>query len=86
MKEGDWYLFAVPWDWTFVGQYIRHVSFQEIEIANAIYFTRTGATFDILCHKGLQEQTKHHGPFRSMLIPAQGPKFPWKAAAPWVKK
>ena len=65
---------------------MRQVSFQEIEIADAVYFTNAGATFDILCHKGLVDgKSKVHGPFASLLIPAQGPKFPWLAKTPWVK-
>jgi hypothetical protein len=87
MQEGQWYLFAVPWDWTFVGQFVRHVSRDEIAIRNGGYFTRTGATFDRLCRDGFTPETKFHdcSDLGEIIIPAQGPKFPWRAATPWLK-
>lgn len=57
---GKFYLFATPWDWTFVGEYVRHDDRENIIIRNGGYFTRTGATFDILSEQGFQEQTKFH--------------------------
>jgi hypothetical protein len=99
--EGKFYLFACPFFFTFVGQYVRHLNFQEIVLANAGYFTRTGATFDVLCSKGLvtgSNGSQFHPCAvtlvlpdgteipNGVLIPAQGPKFPWEAKTPWVKK
>lgn len=101
LKEGKFHLHACPFFFTFVGQYVRHLNFQELVIAHAMYFTRTGATFDVLCAKGLvttgDNKSEYH-PCRVVLeledgtlipnglvIPAQGPKFPWAAETPWVK-
>jgi hypothetical protein len=93
MHEGKWYLFAVPFFFTFVGRYVRHVDFQTIEIRDAVYFTRTGATFDILCTKGMakgENGSKYHkvaqAPDHFPTIPAAGPHFPWLAPTPWVDK
>ena len=88
LEVGKFYLFACPWDWTFVGRYVGKPSWDEIEIADSIYFTRTGATFDVLCRDGLVMQGNdksliHGGP---RFIPAAGPKWEWRAATPWVKK
>lgn len=98
MEPGRFYLISCPWYWTFVGRFIRHVNMQECAIAEAIYFTTTGATFDILCSKGMQLGSRYH-PVRvplvladgtevpnGLIIPSQGPKFPWGAATPWVSK
>lgn len=54
----------------------------------AIYFTRTGATFDVLCSKGLilsgDRKSQYHGPWRELFIPAHPTIwFPWEAARPW---
>jgi hypothetical protein len=101
MKPGDWYLFACPFFFTYVGRYVRHLSFQDLVIADAIYFTRTGATFDRLCSEGLVltggKKSLYHPaavPLElptgevirgGVIIPAQGPKHPWRAGTPWVK-
>jgi hypothetical protein len=89
LKEGNFYLFSCPWDWTFVGEYVRHCSGgQEIVIRNGGYFTRTGATFDRLCKVGFQSDTKFHptADGEEQSIPAQGPKWPWRAPTSWVKE
>ena len=87
MEPGKYYLFAAPWDWTFLGQYVRHLSRDEIVIRNGGYFTKTGVTFDILTSKGFQSETKFHPTVGGVdqIIPAQGPKWQWMAATPWVK-
>jgi len=86
MEVGKFYLFANPWFWTFVGRFVRHINFQEIEIADAIYFTRSGATFDVLCMTGLHSNSKVHKCPAGMIISSNGPKFPWLAKTPWVEK
>lgn len=89
LEEGQFYLFACPWDWTWVGRYVRHLNFQELVIDDAIYFTRTGATFDVLTTKGLvlsgDRKSQIHPCGNGVIIPAQGPKIPWRAATPWAK-
>ncbi len=87
MKEGEFWLFACPWDWTFVGEYVRHLNSQEIVIRNGGYFTRTGATFEKLCSGGFVRETSFHATANGdeQIIPAQGPKWRWRAATPWVK-
>ena len=101
MQKGKFYLYACPFFWTWVGEYVMHLNFQEVVIADAMYFTRTGATFDILCDKGLilgGDQESLICPIRrdlmladgakvrnGAIIPAQGPKLAWGAATPWVK-
>ena len=88
MEPGKYYLFACPFFWTFVGEYVRDLNFQKIIVRNAGYFTRTGATFDILCSKGFQRETAFVdcSALGEMPIPSQGPWFPWLAKTPWVKK
>ena len=86
MEKDRFYIFASPWFWTHVGRFVRYVNFQEIEIADAIYFTRTGATFDVLRVKGLNDQSKYHGPFETAFIPSAGVKYLWLAKTPWVKE
>ena len=88
MEVDKYYLFACPWDWTFVGQYVKHLSFHELVIRNGGYFTRTGATFEILCSKGFVSETTFHPTVDGIeqIIPAQGPKWRWMAKTPWVKK
>lgn len=84
MTPGQYYLFVCPFFMTFVGRYKRHVSFQEIEIDHAMYFSYTGKTFDKLCWTGLATETKCHPCGDGVLIPAQGPKIPWRAKTPWA--
>ena len=88
LEPGKYYLFACPWDWTFVGRYVRHANRDEIVIDNAGYFTRTGATFDVLSEKGFASDTKFHArkDGAEMIIPAQGPKWPWTAPVTWGKE
>jgi hypothetical protein len=85
VEEGKFYLFACPWDWTFVGRFRKQLSFQELVIDKAIYFTRTGATFDKLCSEGLNKQSLYHHVGDGIIIPAQAIKFPWAAKTPWAK-
>lgn len=86
MEEGKWYLIASPFFWTTVGRFVRNIDLHDMEIADAIYFTRTGATFDILCTKGPQGNTQYHGSFPTLIVPRQGLKFTYAGPKPWVKK
>ena len=85
MEQGKFYLISSPWFWTFVGRYIRHANFSEIVLEDAVYFTRTGATFDKLATKGMVGESQYHPLPGEILIPAQGLKIPWLAKTPWVK-
>ena len=85
MEPGKFYLFACPFYFTFVGRFVRKLDFQELVIEDAGYFTRTGATFDVLCRDGMVETSQFHPCDGQLFIPAQGPKFPWFAATPWVR-
>lgn len=87
LESGKYYLFACPWDWTFVGEFVGYNGRDMLIVRNAGYFTRTGATFDILSSKGFQSETKFHArqDGAEMAIPAGGPWWPWTAATPWVK-
>lgn len=90
MEPGKFYLIASPWFWTYVGRFVRHLNFQELVLEDAIYFTFTGATFDILCTKGLvlsgDKKSKFHALPKQIIIPAQGVKIEWLAPTPWVEK
>ena len=86
MEQGRFYLISSPWFWTFVGRYVRHVNFQEIELDDAVYFTRTGATFDVLAVSGMNSNSKYHPLPSPIIIPAQGLKIPWLAKTPWAKE
>ncbi len=99
MEAGKFYLFSSPFFWSFVGRYVKHLNFQEIVIADAMYFTCTGATFDVLCKTGLVDGTSKCHPSRvdlvlsdgtvvpnGNIIPSQGPKWAWGAKTPWVEK
>jgi hypothetical protein len=70
-----------------VGRYVRHLNRDEILIRDGGYFTRTGATFDVLTAQGFQEGTRFHPTAGGVeqIIPAQGPKWPWLALTPWAK-
>ena len=87
LQEGQYYLFACPWDWTFVGRFVRQANLH-FEIDNSIYFTYTGATFDVLCRTGLvltgdKKSHIHGGP---QYIDVLGTKiWRWNAATPWAK-
>lgn len=87
LEPGKFYLFACPWDWTFVGEYVGHWG-NMIVIRNGGYFRRTGATFDILSESGFTKGTifcaRKDG--AAQQIPAGGPWWPWTAETPWVKK
>ena len=87
LESGKFYLFACPWDWTFVARYVRHESFCRIVVKDAGYFTRTGATFDKLASEGFTRETQFHptsgGPEQEITGPAV--VWPWRAKTPWVK-
>jgi hypothetical protein len=85
MEPGKFYLVCAPFFMTFVGRYVKHLNFQEFVMDNCLYFTVTGATFDILTHEGMQEKSKYHVVGDGIIIPSQGPKFPWHAKTPWAK-
>jgi len=87
MEKDKFYLIAGPWFWTVVGRYVRHANLQDIELADAVYFTFTGATFDVLCRDGMNSKSKYHGPLpEGSLFPAQGLKIPWLAETPWIRR
>ena len=88
LQPGNFYLFACPWDWTFVGEYVRHENLDEIVIRNGGYFTRPGDKFGTLSVKGFTKETKFHPTEggHEQLIPAQGPKWRWIAKTPWVRE
>ncbi len=81
---GKVFLFAIPWDWTVVGRFVAIVG-DRLLLAEAGYFTRTGATFDRLCTGGFTGETKFH-PLKAnggrLYIPNRGLVFPWDAAWP----
>lgn len=81
---GKVFLFAVPWDWTFVGRLEGFIG-DRLIIAEAGYFTRTGATFDRLCKEGFVAETQFHAIKTSggrVRIPNAGVVFPWEADWP----
>lgn len=88
LESGKVYLFACPWDWTFVAEYVRHESPSRIVVKNAGYFTRTGATFDKLAKEGFNTNTQFHPTHGGVEQEITGPAvvFPWQAETPWVKK
>lgn len=101
MQPDQFYLISAPFFWTFVGRYVRHLNFQELVLADAVYFTRTGRTFDELCSAGMVERGDGKSLYHALkadliiggevfrggvIVPAQGPKFPWTAPTPWVAK
>ncbi|HTU18517.1 MAG TPA: hypothetical protein VMG10_10695 [Gemmataceae bacterium] len=87
MNEADLgkvFLFALPWDWTFVGRFEGFIG-ERIVIAEAGYFTRTGATFDRLCKEGFAPDTQFHAIKTAggrCRVPNGGLIFPWEAAWP----
>lgn len=101
LKPGEFYLFSPPLFWTFVGRYVGEVNFQTRAIEHAMYFTRPGATFDVLASEGLiltgDRKSLYH-PTRTdcvladgtvlpngNVIPPGGPVWHWTAATPWAK-
>ena len=79
-------MLALPWFFTVVGRFVRQVNFREIELSDALYFTRTGATFDVLSSKGMQKESQfHHFAEKRIIVPDGGIKIPWTAKTPWVK-
>lgn len=91
MDEGSFYLVAAPWRWTFVGRFVRYINFRQCVMDDVIYFTYTGATFDILCTKGLvvtgDRASKYHRLPNGSIIAHDAPLIaPWLAKTPWVAK
>lgn len=88
MEEGKYYLIVSPFFMTYVGRFVRHASFRESIIDNALYFTRTGTTFNQLCEKGMVAESQYHpfGDDVEIVIPFEGAKFPWRGPTPWVGK
>ena len=89
LEPGKFYLFACPWDWTFIGEYVRHFDGgRRILIRNGGYFTRTGATFNVLCSEGFKPETKFHATVNGLEqgISAEANWWQWTAKTPWVKK
>lgn len=84
METGKYYLFACPWDWTFVGRF-RCIQGGRVYIDHTIYFIRTGAKFGPLCHKGLVAESQYvecgDGIGIGNLDDIK--TFPWRAATPW---
>lgn len=75
MREGQFYLVSAPFFWTVVGRYVRHLNFMKVVLADAMYFTRTGATFDVLCAEGLvltgdrDRRSLYHPMRKPLLLP-----------------
>lgn len=91
MNESDIgrvFLLALPWDWTVVGRLEGFVG-DRLIMAEAGYFTRTGATFDRLCKAGFVAETIFH-PIKTaggrIRVPNAGMIFPWEAAWPQKEK
>ncbi len=81
---GKVFLWAVPWDWSFVGRFAGYVG-DRLILHEAGYFTRTGATFDRLCSEGFVAETQFHpskAPSGEIRIPNAGVVIPWTAAWP----
>ena len=77
---GKVFLLAIPWDWTVIGR-LKGMVGDRLVLEEAGYFTRTGATFDVLCKTGFAAETSFHlcGEIR---VPNQGMVFPWTAEWP----
>ena len=86
---GKVFLFAMRWDWTFVGRFVRFVG-SRIEVEQAGYFTRTGATFDALTTKGFTTET-NFCPFKQKAVRIGSIEdinllVPWEADWPQKKR
>lgn len=85
---GKVFLFALPWGWTWVGRLEGFIG-DRLILVEAGYFTRTGATFDLLCRNGFVTETSFHtvktedGRVR---VPNVGIVMPWEAAWPQTGK
>lgn len=83
---GKVFLLAIPWDWTVVGRLEGFIG-DRLILAEAGYFTRTGATFDRLCKHGFTGDTQFHAIQTAggrIRVPNMGLVFPWEA--PWPQK
>lgn len=85
---GKVFLLSLPWDWTVVGRLEGFLG-DRLILAEAGYFTRTGATFDLLCKHGFNQQTQFH-PIQTaggrIRVPNVGMVFPWEADWPQQTK
>lgn len=88
LEEGRYYLFACPWDWTFVGKF-KAIRGPHIVIDHAIYFVRTGARFGELCRSGLVKSGDNKSLYSecgdgiSIGNFADTKIFPWHAKVTW---
>lgn len=85
MEVGKYYLFACPWDYTFVGRFSR-IWCGEIIIDHCFYFTKTGMTFGDLCRAGIKKAKSEISVCGDGVIigdPSQIKKFPWQAPTDW---
>jgi len=84
MEPGKYYLFACPWDWTYVGRF-RGIKGGSVIIDHAIYFIRTGARFGQLCHTGLVAESDYSECGNGIGIGAADEIkfFPWHAKTLW---
>lgn len=81
---GKVFLFALPWDWTWIGRLEGFIG-DRLIIAEAGYFTKTGSTFDLLCKSGFVAGTQFH-PIQTSggraRIPNAGIVLMWEADWP----
>ena len=78
---GKVFLFAVQWDWTWIGRFKGYRG-ALLLLDEAGYFTRTGATFDVLCKEGLQENTEFHMVGTARISANINVLIPWQPAWP----
>lgn len=85
LEVGKYYLFACPWDWTFVGRF-RGIHGGRVVIDHAIYFTFTGAQFGELCRSGLVAASKVSccGDGIGIGDPLDIKTFPWHGPTSWA--
>jgi hypothetical protein len=85
LEVGKYYLFACPWDWTFVGRF-RGIQAGRVVIDHAIYFTFTGSTFGPLCRSGLTPESQYSACGDNIGIGdlADIKTWPWHAPVTWV--
>jgi hypothetical protein len=88
VEQNKYYLFACPWDWTFVGR-LAAIRGGKVIIDHAIYFIRTGRPFGELCHRGLvmtgdgKSQYSEVGDGIDIGNYLEVKAFPWHAKTPW---
>jgi hypothetical protein len=86
MEPGKFYLIACVWDWTYVGEYVGPDGLGGHKIRKGGYFTRTGATFDVLTTTGFVAETNFCSahPYTFGIGPVNL-WMEWHAPKPWVK-